>query len=353
MEADAGKPPSEPRAGFVYVLEVQDIMLPVCKVGMTTRDPKSRCVEINAGSTGDFRWEVVHAWPVSDCRAFESLVHEKLKPLRQKGKEFFNLTPDDAITAIKSILNNQAEISIMPDLEPKGSTPGSPNGPKKKRKSTKYKFHPGDQESANLLLTFAGMLKVQAEPFGQLNRPYFGVSDNNDGVQWNLRIYRESGAAALGVNLEGLAYDNWPIATFLLNEFEEPTLHSLLQSCTNPDAVELSFTRDAWLPSGSRLSIVESQIGGDVHRLSGLTSGQWSAIVSEGLSCLNESKGYRGRTKKNVTHISDGRITEKWVTPHLTIRTEVTPNGSTTERLQKCFDILKPAYDWVLQRSKN
>ena len=104
---------------------------------------------------------------------------------------------------------------------------------------------------------------------------------------------------------------------------------------------------------GNRLSIVESQIGGDVHRLSGLTSGQWSAIVSEGLSCLNESKGYRGRTKKNVTHISDGRITEKWVTPHLTIRTEVTPNGSTTERLQKCFDILKPAYDWVLQRSKN
>lgn len=72
------------RPGFVYVLEVQDIMLPVCKVGMTTRDPQSRCAEINAGSTGDFRWKVVHSWPVSDCRAFESLVHQKLAPLRQK-----------------------------------------------------------------------------------------------------------------------------------------------------------------------------------------------------------------------------------------------------------------------------
>jgi hypothetical protein len=106
----------------VYVLEVQDIMLPVCKVGMTTRDPKTRCGEINAGSTGDFRWEVVHEWPVNDCRGFESLVHEKLRPLRQKGKEFFNLTPDDAITAIQSILDNQADISTVPELEPKGST---------------------------------------------------------------------------------------------------------------------------------------------------------------------------------------------------------------------------------------
>jgi hypothetical protein len=291
---------------------------------------------------------------VNDCRAFESLVHEKLRPLRQKGKEFFNLTPDDAITAIQSILDNQADISTVPGLEPKGIAPPLRNGPKKKRKSKKYKFHPEDQESAELMLTFAGMLKVQAKPFGQLNRPYFGVSDNNDGVQWNLRVYRESGAAALGVNLEGLAYGgSWPIATFLLNELKEPTLHQLLQGCSDPDAVDLSLTRDAWLPSGSRLSIVEAQIGGDIHRLSRLTEGQWSAIVSEGLDCLRKSKGYRGRTKQDVTHTSDGRITEKWVTPHLTIRTEIAPGDSTIERLQKCFDILKPAYDWVVQRSKS
>lgn len=341
------EPSTGSRAGFVYVLEVQDIMLPVCKVGMTTRNPKSRCEEINAGSTGDFRWKVVHEWPVNDCRALERLVHEKLRPLRQKGKEFFNLTPDDAITAIQSLLENQADISTLPYLAPQGGTPE----PRSNRKSTKHKFHREDQESANLMLTFAGMLNVQAEPFGQLNRPYFGVSDSNEGVQWNLRIYRESGAAALGVNLEGLAYGNWPIATFLLNEFKEPAMRQLLHSCSNPDAVDVSLTRDAWLPSGSRLSIVEAQIGGGIHRLSRLTEDQWSAMVSEGLACLNESKGYRGRTKQNVTHTSDGRVTEKWVSPHLTIRTEVTPSGSTIERLQGCFDILKPVYDWVVHRS--
>jgi hypothetical protein len=343
--------PALSKAGFVYLLEVQDIMLPVCKVGMTVRDPKTRCEEINAGATGDFRWEVVHKWPVNDCRAFESLVHEKLKPLRQKGKEFFNLPADDAITAIQSILDNQMEIATVSDLEPMGVTFSAPKVTKKKRKSKKYEFHPEDQESAELMLTFAEMLKTKAKPFGQLNRPYFGVSDNNDGVQWNLRIYRGSGAAALGVNLEGLSYEGkWPIATFLLKEFKEPTLHQLLQNFTNPNAVDVSLTRDAWLPSGSRLSIVEAQIGGDIHPLSHLTQEKWSAIIAEGLECLNVSKGYRGRIKQAVTHTSDGRITEKWVTPHLTLRTELSPVGSAAERLHKCFDVLRPVYDWVLQR---
>lgn len=348
------EPTTVSKAGFVYVLEVQDIMLPVCKVGMTTRNPKSRCEEINAGATGDFRWEVVHEWAVNDCRAFESLVHEKLRPLRQKGKEFFNLTPDDAITAVQSILDNQAGISIVPNLEPKVGAPPLPKKEKVKRKSTKYKFRPEDQESADLMLTFARMLKTRAEPFGQLNRPYFGVSDANDGVQWNLRICKDTGAAALGVNLEGLSYEGkWPIATFLLNEFKDTTLHQLLQSCSKPNVVDVSLTRDAWLPSGGRLPIVEAQIGGDTYRLSSLTESQWSAMVSEGLDCLSKSKGYRGRTKQNVTHISDGRITEKWVTPHLTFRTELASSGGAAERLQECFDILKPVYDWVVQRSKD
>jgi len=345
--------PTESKAGFVYILEVQDIMLPVCKVGMTTRNSKSRCEEINAGATGDFRWTVVTEWPVSDCRAFESLVHKKLSPLRQKGKEFFNLTPDDAITAIQSILDSQTEISTVRDLKPKGKTPTLPSDPKKKRKPKKYKFHPEDQESADLMLTFAGMLKVRVEPFGQLSRPYFGVSDNNDGVQWNLRIYKESGAAALGVNLEGMKYDNWPIATFLLNELKEPTLLQLIQGCSNPDAVEVSLTRDVWLPTGGRLAIAEAQIGGGIHCLSHLTEARWSVIVLEALECLQGSKGYRGRTKQSVTHTSDGRVTEKWVTPHLTIRADVGSEGTTTERLQECFDILKPAYDWVMHRSKD
>lgn len=32
---------SEKVSGYVYILEVADIDLPVCKIGMTTRDPRA------------------------------------------------------------------------------------------------------------------------------------------------------------------------------------------------------------------------------------------------------------------------------------------------------------------------
>ena len=61
--------------GYVYILEVRDIVLPVCKIGMTTRSPYQRCAEINNSSTGDFIWSVAHYVAVDDCKALESLVH--------------------------------------------------------------------------------------------------------------------------------------------------------------------------------------------------------------------------------------------------------------------------------------
>ncbi len=96
--------------GFVYILEVADIQLPVCKIGMTSRDPAARCAEINKSSTGDFIWTVAHQVFVNERTRFELLLHEKLAPLRQKRREFFNLGPDDAIRAMRSILESQSEI---------------------------------------------------------------------------------------------------------------------------------------------------------------------------------------------------------------------------------------------------
>ncbi len=42
--------------GYVYILEVSDIDLPVCKIGRTSKNPFARCAEINRSSTGDFLW---------------------------------------------------------------------------------------------------------------------------------------------------------------------------------------------------------------------------------------------------------------------------------------------------------
>jgi len=96
--------------GFVYILEVSDIILPVCKTEMTAKTPQERCNQINNSSTGDFIWTVAHSIYVSDCQKLESLLHSKLKPLRQKGREFFNLSAEDANKALLSIFKSQSEI---------------------------------------------------------------------------------------------------------------------------------------------------------------------------------------------------------------------------------------------------
>ena len=44
------------------------------------------------------------------------------------------------------------------------------------------------------------LLNVKGRPFGQLNKPHFGMSDGNRGVQWNLAVYADTGDIRLGVN---------------------------------------------------------------------------------------------------------------------------------------------------------
>jgi len=107
----------EKTRGYVYILEVEDIDLPVCKIGMTTRNPYERCKEINKSSTGDFIWAVAHYIAVDNSKKLESLIHSKLAPLRQKGREFFNINADDANTALLSIFDRQSEIKRIVNPE--------------------------------------------------------------------------------------------------------------------------------------------------------------------------------------------------------------------------------------------
>lgn len=92
---------------------MKDIDLPVCKIGMTTRSPTIRCNEINKSSTGDFIWQVAYSYSVNDCAALENLVHRQLFPLRQKGREFFNIKVDKANKAVLSIIENKNEFFLM------------------------------------------------------------------------------------------------------------------------------------------------------------------------------------------------------------------------------------------------
>lgn len=333
--------------GYVYILEVKDIVLPVCKIGMTTRTPFERCNEINRSSTGDFLWGVANYIAVNDCRKLESLIHKKLSPMKQKKREFFNLSADDANKAIISILENQSEI-IKVDIEqlPENS---------KRTSNRKYNFKAIDSDYSELLKLFTLSLNIKGRPFGQLNKPVFGISDGNEGVQWNLAISTKDNTARIGVNLEGMKYKNWPISKFITSELNSPEFEQVSQSLTSPDNIFIRFSRDAWQVT-SRPQIKEEHLGGKEFAFSNCSVNQWILILTEAITCLNGKMNHCGRSKQTVTlssipkNGSQTRIME--VSPHLTIWSPLNLQGDIQENINKKINELMPIYQWVSKQSK-
>lgn len=340
--------------GYVYILEVKDIDLPVCKIGMTTRTPYQRCDEINNSSTGDFIWSVAHYIAVDDCKKLESLVHTKLAPLRQKGREFFNINADDANTALLSIFEKQTEIkkvNIEEITPPK--TQVITKNEARKRKNT---FKRIDSEHAELLQLFASLLNVKGRPFGQLNKPSFGMSDGNEGVQWNLSVSTDTEIIRLGVNLEGMKYSDWPISKFILSEKDNPKIAEITSKVKNPGNIFIRFSRDAWQVT-SRPAIIERHLGGKEFSLAEMDAHQWSNTLNEALGCLNEKSNYRSRAKQTVTLENKPRNGEQLrvmeVSPHLTVWSPLSLSGNIQENLENKIAELKPVYDWIKEASES
>jgi hypothetical protein len=339
--------------GYVYILEVKDIVLPVCKIGMTSRNPNERCAEINKSSTGDFIWAVAYTMAVDDCCKLESFVHKKLEPLRQKKREFFNISPDDANVALRSILNSQTEvkeITIVETCVPKTNIQrkGETN---KTRTSTIRKI---DTEYAEILQSFNSILSIKGRPFGQLNKPFFGMSDGNDGVQWNIVITPESQEIRVGVNLEGMEYSNWPITNFIITELAKPGINELKSKLQHPEIIFIKFMRDAWQVQ-SRPHIIEEYINGQETPMSEMGSELWTSTLTEALACLNEHKQYRGRGKQEVTLANppkNGDIKRTmWVSPHLHLSTPIETNGNIINNLEIGITRLKPVHEWVTREA--
>ncbi|MDE0713579.1 MAG: GIY-YIG nuclease family protein [Gammaproteobacteria bacterium] len=330
-------------SGYVYILEVKDIVLPVCKIGRTSRTPKARCEEINTSATGDFIWEVAHFVYTDDCKELEALVHRKLAPLRQKKREFFNLGADDAFIAIQSIINSQFGIKI---LDPPVTNPDeSKKVQRKARKSGTSSGRHTDPRYARYLDIFNMVLNIKGKPFGQLNKPSFGMSDGNPGTQWNLMFTAGSDEAYLGVNLEGMKYDDWPIARLLLSERDNPSLENLKLQVKDPDELFISLRRDAWQAT-SRPSIENQFIGGGILSVAETDNLKWLDMVREALDCLDSARSYRGRAKQLVT-LKNGSTKEMGVSPHLTILCEVKLGENFDDDLRQKLREMQPIYDWV------
>lgn len=99
---------SEKLSGFVYVL-VNDQIPDLIKIGFTDRDPFTRCRELSKSTGVPADFEVFCYYAIDAAPAFEANIHEYLKLYRLRGKEFFRLPPDQAVTLITR------EFGIKPD----------------------------------------------------------------------------------------------------------------------------------------------------------------------------------------------------------------------------------------------
>jgi len=339
-------------SGYVYILDVKDIDLPVCKIGMTSRNPYERCSEINNSSTGDFIWEVAHQIAVDNCKKLESIVHKKLEPLRQKKREFFNINAEDAYKAIMSIIGSQLEVKIIDEKNIFHNVNPIKNNKIKKNTRT---FSRTDSVYAELLQSFTELLHIKGRPFGQLNKPEFGMSDGQEGVQWSIAVSTDVRDVKIGVNLEGKVYSNWPIATFILSELKNPSINELKTKLEQPEKIFIRFSRDAW-QGPSRPSIVENYIGGKVFPLLEIDSELWNSILKEALGCLNEKKMNRGRNIQTVTLAKKPQngiqIRTMEVSPHLTIWMPIDFSEDITENLNIGISQLEPVHKWVSRVSQ-
>ncbi len=206
------------------------------------------------------------------------------------------------------------------------------------------------QQSLNLVTdVFKTILGVSGRPFGGTSKTYDGMSDDAEGVQWNVATFKDKPQRArIGVNLEGMKYKDWPIARFIESELK---IRALLSLPVEKDKIYLAFFRDAWQVT-NRPAIEERNLGCSGISLEAMTDLQWKKTLEEAYACLDPQNNHHGRAKQQVTLSSSGIVKTMKVSPHLQIYTtiwSVSPADFQEARtsMQKGFDRLMPVYEYV------
>jgi hypothetical protein len=206
------------------------------------------------------------------------------------------------------------------------------------------------QQSLNLVTdVFKTILGVSGRPFGGTSKTYDGMSDDAEGVQWNVATFKDKPQRArVGVNLEGMKYKDWPIARFIESELKNRALLSLP---VEKDKIYVGFFRDAWQVT-NRPAIEERSLGCSGISLEEMTGFQWKKTLDEAYACLDPQNNHRGRAKQDVTLSKSGMLKTMEVSPHLQIYTtiwSIFPADFQTAKtlMQKSFDRLMPVYEYV------
>jgi hypothetical protein len=177
-----------------------------------------------------------------------------------------------------------------------------------------------EQELTFLEKLHTALFNEPGRRFGQKSGRYEGLSNPTDGVQWSFIFDKIERRVNLGINLEGMKYDDWPIARFIEREMKSPHLIEFSKDLANPENVYIRMTRDAWQVT-ARPQIKEKLIGDRIVSFAELTQEKWMDILQEAYECLVSEKNHRGRARQKVTLEKSGESRVMEVSPHLTIIT--------------------------------
>ena len=202
---------------------------------------------------------------------------------------------------------------------------------------------------------FRDVFGCRGRDFGSLSRGVLGISDGNEGVQWNAGYYPRDDEVWLGVNLEGMKYDDWPVARLIEREISRPLLLTgYRRKVARPDRVTVIWARDAW-QYAARRRIKEANLAPTPIALDRLDGQGWADALRGARECLNARKRHRGRNKVPVTLLPSERHpwerqVEMDVSPHLKIRA---PLAEITSRaMRQARDNLEALWEFAADRSR-
>jgi predicted HTH domain antitoxin len=90
--------------GYIYILFNRAYQSDYYKIGMTTKTPQERALEISSATGVPRPFEVLYEQRVADCRVAEGLLHRRLDRYRSaSNREFFELPLKVAIKALEEV----------------------------------------------------------------------------------------------------------------------------------------------------------------------------------------------------------------------------------------------------------
>lgn len=297
-----------------------------------------------------------------------TLVENPLKPEWGPGKVLrldgaiavvlFRNAPDGEAKRFKADFLTVAAKQTDPELDaihlPKAGATGRTRAPARPRKG-----EPADERSKlawlgpegdELYSAFRLVFDPQGEAFGSAALGQGGLSDGNQGVQWNATLVPTSGERRAGVNLEGIKYDGWPIWRLISREIQEPTLPELLEGL-DTSGIVIRWERDCWQAS-SRRAILEREIEPSPVLASELTTETWRELLRGAADCLTPANGTLKRAKRSVTLASNNKQQVADVSPHLMVYLQAPGPVSWLQLMQDARTQLQPIYDWAVERSR-